>query len=346
MTLGRNVGVCPKSTKLYPTQDRIKPNTSRSENSNSNLENSAEALAILLTTTLANQIAIKKVKKTFDDVQFTKTNKNQVSFDYLRKQKYQKRVIGEIGFLSEKTTKNNALEIDTEALLFEEVSSEHQELVVKMFREITLNVINYYQNKHHIDLGKIDLCTGFKFCYEPRNTTAGSTWQSGKISNNIFNFPKQDLETILNPKEGEGVREIFKNKLTHTIAHEIHHKLLNIDNRYDLQGFNYGSLFIPTNLKEGWVEYLSYRFIALNYRNIPIEEIGNSEKYELYINSVFDNLDLLANKYSEQMLQQGHKYSYELSFDIVNNLFVNFFLAGDNQIIKLAKKLKVPSILD
>ena len=214
------------------------------------------------------------------------------------------------------------------------------------------NIPSYYK-QFGIELGNLDFLDGISFG-NSFGDTGGSVKLDGKKGNNTMSFNGKMIQASIVPEDtsslgNQALTEIIQNKmlLIHTVIHELHHRLFNLDSRLNLDGSNQNLPLIPTNIREGCVEYLAQKvslttlskmFSTQTPETIKRITAPNSQ-YQNYVANIENYLDNLALA----MTTQDSKKPKDARLE-VEKIFMNFFLSGDRQILDLAKRLDVKNI--
>ena len=249
------------------------------------------------------------------------------------------------------------------------VTTQEKEAIVNLIDKLKPYIIAFYKEEFNIELGNIDLTSGFDFAYSKEKNTVGSVYITGKIANNVITFNQKFFENLLQLKEkdikslGFSKREDFLNILLYdAISHEYHHKLFNLDSRMETKtSWNPAGRFISTAKREGFVDYMSQKctnsiFTKLyNWEQHPNlifhfkQEMAKHEheNYKGYVRDVDTYLNELAvslckSKHDNYMNPEYLTNSRKL----IDKLFASFFLSGDRTILDLANSLSMNSILE
>lgn len=249
------------------------------------------------------------------------------------------------------------------------VSTQEKEAIVNLIDKLKPYIIAFYKEEFDIELGNIDLTSGFNFAYSKEKNTVGSVYITGKIANNVITFNQKFFENLLQLKEkdikslGFGKREDFLNILLYdAISHEYHHKLFNLDSRMETKtSWNPAGRFISTAKREGFVDYMSQKctnsiFTKLyNWEQHPNlifhfkQEMAKHEHedYKGYVRDIDTYLNQLAVSLCKSEYDHFMNPEYLInSRKLVDKLFASFFLSGDRAILDLAKSLSMNNILE
>jgi hypothetical protein len=228
------------------------------------------------------------------------------------------------------------------------LSKEHDALMIEFIKQTVDQIVEFYKFKYDIELGKIDMTTGTLLYYETSPTAAGSTMITGKTSNNIYKFCKEDIVN-LNTNKTKSNMDFLQFKST--VVHELHHKLFNLDNRFDLKtGYNISNELIPNSKREGFIEYLTMRFMEHQYgywhggegqNMVKLVDEFKTTKYKNYRGDVDNYLSQLGL----QISKDNSKWSYEHARLIIDVIFANFFLGADPFILDYAESKGIKNIL-
>jgi hypothetical protein len=233
--------------------------------------------------------------------------------------------------------------------------------------EKTTNIINHqitpaiqqYFAKLGIELGNIDLSYNRIVAdTETKNSNQyAAVYLEGKVANNTLKLTKRAYDAIANYKGMTNTTISQESLITiNGLTHEALHKLFNLDNRLSIdKGANVQLNNIKSEVREGMVEYYA--------RNITKNSIDNNQsftveqkllaskdlsrtngynefvsKFDNYLNDMTIKLAFSNNRNKTMDYDTNRKYIEKLS--------ANFFLSSDDKIIRLAKELGLPAIME
>ena len=249
------------------------------------------------------------------------------------------------------------------------VSQNEKQAIVDLIQKLKPYIIEFYKEEFDIDLGNLDLTSGFEFVYTKKQNTVGSVYITGKKANNVIAFSQSFFDNLLkiNNKDFKSLgfakpEDMLTIMLYDAISHEFHHKFFNLDSRMEVKtSWNPSGRYISTAKREGYVEYMSQKctnsvFSKIygweQYPNLIFQFKQEMAKYEHedYI-TYMSEVNIYLNELAVAVCKSNHD-DYMNNLNLINSRkfvdkqFANFFLAGDRSILDLAHSLGMKDILE